>query len=56
LERNLTLDDVRRLTLEPDARMKEWPGGTREFAVEIAGEDGSSRRIAFEGGRVAVNL
>jgi alpha-glucosidase/alpha-D-xyloside xylohydrolase len=49
-------DDVRRLTLEPDARMKEWPGGTREFAVEIAGEDGSSRRIAFEGGRVAVNL
>src|SRR6185295_6263787 len=30
-------DAARQLTLEPDARMKKWPGGTRVFAVEVAG-------------------
>jgi alpha-glucosidase/alpha-D-xyloside xylohydrolase len=34
-------DDVaRRLTIEPDPRMKEWPGGGgRVFVVEVIGSD-----------------
>ena len=45
----------RRLTLEPDARMKKWPGDVRVFAVEMAGSD-AKRRIEFKGERVEVKL
>src|SRR6185436_15823088 len=32
-------DALRQLTLEPDVRMKKWPGGVREFAAELEGSD-----------------
>src|SRR5205085_4960490 len=40
-------DSTRRLTLETDPRMKKWPGGTREFAVEAAGSDAKPKHIEF---------
>src|SRR5262249_35151895 len=34
----LRWDDAdRRLTVEPEERMKKWPGGTRVFTIEVAG-------------------
>jgi alpha-glucosidase/alpha-D-xyloside xylohydrolase len=49
-------DSARRLTLEPDKRMKTWLGGTREFAVETVGSDAKPKRIEFKGQRVEVSL
>jgi hypothetical protein len=49
-------DAARRLTLEPDARMKKWPGGTRVFAVEAIGSDAQPKRTEFKGERVEVTL
>jgi alpha-glucosidase/alpha-D-xyloside xylohydrolase len=49
-------DSVRRLTLEADERMKKWPGGVREFAIEAAGSDVVSKRVAFNGERIEVRL
>jgi hypothetical protein len=49
-------DALRQLTLEPDARMKKWPGGVREFAAEIVGGDAKPRNIEFKGERVEVRL
>ena len=49
-------DAARQLTLEPDARMKKWPGGVREFAVEAAGGNAQSKRVKFRGERVEVKL
>ena len=40
---------ARKLTIEPDPRMKQWPGGTRVFNVEIPGEVGKSTAIEFHG-------
>jgi alpha-glucosidase/alpha-D-xyloside xylohydrolase len=48
-------DAKRRLTLEPDARMKKWPGGVRVFAVEVTGSDAKPRRVEFRGERVVVD-
>ena len=49
-------DAARRLTLEPEARMKKWPGGTREFTVEVAGSGVSPKRVGFKGERLEVAL
>jgi alpha-glucosidase/alpha-D-xyloside xylohydrolase len=49
-------DAARRLILEPDARMKKWPGGARAFAVEITGSDAKPKRVEFKGERVEVTL
>jgi alpha-glucosidase len=49
-------DSARRLTLEPDERMRKWPGGVRVFAVEATGGDVQPKRVEFRGERVAVNL
>ena len=49
-------DGARRLTLEADERMKKWPGGVREFAVEAVGSDAGSKRVAFNGERIEVRL
>jgi alpha-glucosidase/alpha-D-xyloside xylohydrolase len=48
-------DAARRLTLEPDGRMKNWPGGSRAFAVEVVGET-KPRRIEFKGERMELAL
>ncbi len=49
-------DKAQRLTLEPDARMKKWPGGTRTFAVEVMGSGVKAKPIEFSGRRVSVSL
>ncbi|HEX5221168.1 MAG TPA: TIM-barrel domain-containing protein [Verrucomicrobiae bacterium] len=49
-------DAKRRLTIEPDKRMKKWPGGRREFAFKALGSNLEPKRIEFQGKRVVVNL
>jgi alpha-glucosidase/alpha-D-xyloside xylohydrolase len=49
-------DAARRLTLEPDARMKKWPGGVRVFAMEAVGSDAKPKQVEFRGERIEVNL
>jgi alpha-glucosidase (family GH31 glycosyl hydrolase) len=49
-------DAARRLTLEPDPRMKKWPGGVRVFSAEIAGSDAKPKRVEFHGEKVVVDL
>jgi len=49
-------DSARRLTLEPDERMKKWPGGARVFTVEAVGGDAQPKQIEFRGRRVSVNF
>jgi alpha-glucosidase (family GH31 glycosyl hydrolase) len=49
-------DAARRLTLEPDVRMKKWPGGVRVFAVEAAGDAMKSKQVEFHGERIEVRL
>jgi alpha-glucosidase/alpha-D-xyloside xylohydrolase len=47
-------DGAHRLTVEPDERMKAWPGGARAFAVEVAGSDAPPAQLEFRGARVVV--
>jgi alpha-glucosidase/alpha-D-xyloside xylohydrolase len=47
-------DAVRRLVIEPDARMKRWPGGARRFAIEAKGSGQKPKLVEFHGERVAV--
>lgn len=49
-------DAGRRLTIEPDARMKRWPGGVRTFSVEADGGDAKPKQVEFRGERVEVTL
>jgi alpha-glucosidase/alpha-D-xyloside xylohydrolase len=49
-------DAARKLTVEPDKRMKKWPGGARAFLVEIAGSDAQPKRVEFRGKRVQLTL
>jgi len=49
-------DGARRLTIEPDPRMKPWSGGTRVYQVQAVGRDSRPERIEFHGVPVAVNL
>ena len=46
----------RRLTVEPDARMKKWPGGVRVFSVDLVGTEAHAQQIEFRGKRVTVKL
>ena len=45
-------DAKHRLALQPDERMKGWPGGTRVFAVKIIGSAAEPKRIEFNGALV----
>jgi alpha-glucosidase (family GH31 glycosyl hydrolase) len=48
-------DKARRMVIEPDSRMKKWPGGTRVFQIETA--DGSGKAsVEFSGRRVTAKL
>ena len=49
-------DSAHRLTLEPDGRMKRWPGGTRVFAAKIIGSEAEPKRIEFRGAPVAAQF
>jgi alpha-glucosidase (family GH31 glycosyl hydrolase) len=47
-------DTARKLTIEPDQRMKKWPGETRTFRVEVVGSDVQPKQVEFRGQRVEV--
>jgi alpha-glucosidase (family GH31 glycosyl hydrolase) len=49
-------DGARRLTLEPDERMKKWPGDARAFQVELVGSKDPPKPVEFRGQRVEVKL
>src|SRR5262249_29550765 len=49
-------DAARRLTVEPEERMKKWPGGARACTVEIVGGDAKPKQVKFQGERVAVSF
>ena len=44
------------LTLEPDPRMKKWPGKAKEFAVELAGAGIKPQTVRFTGKITAAKL
>jgi alpha-glucosidase/alpha-D-xyloside xylohydrolase len=46
---------ARRLIVEPDKRMKKWPGGARRFAAEVVGSGAKPKLIEFRGQRVEVS-
>ena len=50
-------DDAKRtLRIAPDKRMKKWPGGTRTFSIELAGEKSTAKQIEFKGKTVQLKL
>lgn len=49
-------EQKRQLVVEPDARMKQWPGGVRVYQAQLVGSGAEPRRIEFKGAPVAVNL
>jgi alpha-glucosidase (family GH31 glycosyl hydrolase) len=49
-------DAARKLIIEPDQRMKRWPGGEKVFELEVAGEKGQRKRIEFKGKRMEVSV
>jgi alpha-glucosidase/alpha-D-xyloside xylohydrolase len=49
-------DAARRLTIEPDKRMKKWPGGVRVFSVGVVIGDAQPKRLEFRGERVQMTL
>jgi alpha-glucosidase/alpha-D-xyloside xylohydrolase len=49
-------DSARRLTIEPDKRMKKWPDSVRVFSVEVAGDGSQPKRVDFHGKRVQMKL
>lgn len=49
-------DKAKELTIEPDARMKKWPGGAREYTVELAGSGAPPQTASFAGSKLEVKL
>ena len=49
-------DATHRLTLQPDPRMKQWPGGTRVFTAKVIGSSAEPKRIEFNGATVETQL
>jgi alpha-glucosidase/alpha-D-xyloside xylohydrolase len=49
-------DATRRLTIAPDPRMKQWPGGGRTFMIELAGNRAKPKLVEFRGVRMVVQL
>jgi alpha-glucosidase (family GH31 glycosyl hydrolase) len=47
-------DASRRLTLEPDERMKKWPDQQRSFAIRIVGSDAPASQVIFRGEKLDV--
>jgi alpha-D-xyloside xylohydrolase len=49
-------DSSRKLTIEPDKRMKKWPGGVRKYSVKLANWQSEPTEVEFRGKRVTVKL
>jgi alpha-glucosidase/alpha-D-xyloside xylohydrolase len=48
-------DARRRLVVEPDKRMKRWPGGVRVFSADVIGSGAKPKVIEFRGQPVEVS-
>jgi alpha-glucosidase/alpha-D-xyloside xylohydrolase len=48
-------DKTHELTVEPDARMKKWPGGVRNYLVDVVGTAAPPQTISFAGNKMTVN-
>lgn len=48
-------DEARRLVVEPDPRMKTWPGGKRRFTIELVGGT-HSKSVEFHGQREGLSF
>jgi len=49
-------DSARKLTIEPDKRMKKWPGGGRKFSVKLANWRSEPTEVEFRGRKTSVKL
>ena len=49
-------DTSRRLSIDADERMKQWPGGVRVFDIEAVGRKAKPKQVEFRGERVVVDL
>ena len=49
-------DAKRRLTIEPDPRMKKWPGGVRKFSIRRVDVKSEPTEVEFRGKRMTVKL
>jgi alpha-glucosidase/alpha-D-xyloside xylohydrolase len=48
-------DRAGKLIIEPDPKMKRWPGGTRAFNIELATVAGKTKQIEFRGKRTELS-
>lgn len=52
-----TWDDVaRKLTIEPDPRLKKWLGEARKFSIRVIGTDLAPDPVEFRGKRILIKL
>jgi alpha-glucosidase/alpha-D-xyloside xylohydrolase len=49
-------DSARKLTIEPDKRMKKWPGGARKLSVKLANWRSEPTEVEFRGRRISLKL
>ena len=49
-------DSARKLTIEPDQRMKKWPGGARKFSVRAVDVKSEPEEVEFRGRRISLKL
>lgn len=49
-------DSARQLAIEPDPRMKQWPGGVRMYRVQLMGGKVKAETVEFRGMPMTVNL
>jgi alpha-D-xyloside xylohydrolase len=49
-------DAARKLTIEPDKRMKRWPGAARKFSVRAADVKSEPVEVEFRGRRMTLKL
>lgn len=49
-------DATRQLAIEPDPRMKQWPGGVRTYQVQLVGSNAKPKMVEFRGVPITVNL
>jgi alpha-glucosidase (family GH31 glycosyl hydrolase) len=49
-------DSAHTLTIEPDTRMKKWPGAPKNFVVRLAGVQTKPVEIQFSGRKITLKL
>ncbi len=49
-------DGARKLIIEPDQRMKKWPGMSRQFRIHLVGAVTAPAPVEFHGRPIVVNL